>query len=232
MQAPPTTTAVLTSGGLDSAVLVATEAQQRPVQPIYVSSGLSWETGELEGLVEFLRTFRAPHPILPVIHTRMPMNDVYPASHWALNGVPPDYDAPDSDVYLVGRNITLLAKASVVCARHAIGRIAVGQLRGNPFPDATPEFFAALARALSLGLAHPLEIAHPFLQRSKADVIRMGAALGVPFASTVSCMRPAGVAHCGDCNKCRERREAFRAAGVADPTAYVRSNPSTTHPLA
>ena len=52
------------------------------------------------------------------------------------------------------------------------------------------------------------------------DVIRKGMALGVPFELTLSCMQPANGKHCGRCSKCRERREAFVAAGVADPARY------------
>jgi 7-cyano-7-deazaguanine synthase len=214
------TTAILTSGGLDSAVLLASEAQTRAVQPIYVSSGLAWETAELACLKEFLKIVRAPHAVLPLAHVSLPMTDIYPASHWALRGVPPDYKSADSEVYLIGRNITLLAKAAVVCAKHQIERIAVGQLRGNPFPDATPEFFSTFARGLGLGLGQPFEIVHPFLSLSKVDVIRRGAALHVPFEWTVSCMSPVGATHCGNCNKCRERKEAFVSSGLADPTIY------------
>ena len=62
----------------------------------------------------------------------------------------------------------------------------------------------------------------------KDDVIRLGARLGVPFELTLSCMNPADSAlplHCGQCSKCRERRDAFVAAGVADPTAYSQPSP-------
>ena len=45
--------------------------------------------------------------------------------------------------------------------------------------------------------------------------------LGVPLALTLSCMNPQGDRHCGRCSKCRERRDAFREAGVADPTDYA-----------
>ena len=124
-------------------------------------------------------------------------------------------------MYLTGRNIVLLSKAAIYCAQQRIGRIAIGPLAGNPFPDATPEFFAAMARALSLGLAHDITIAAPFAGMEKSDVIRLGIELGVPLALTLSCMNPRGGKHCGQCSKCRERRDAFHQAGVADPTEYA-----------
>jgi 7-cyano-7-deazaguanine synthase len=55
----------------------------------------------------------------------------------------------------------------------------------------------------------------------KADVIRRGAALGVPFELTLSCMQPVDGRHCGRCSKCRERRDGFIEAGVHDPTPYA-----------
>ena len=55
----------------------------------------------------------------------------------------------------------------------------------------------------------------------KSDVIRLGVELGVPLELTLSCMNPRNGLHCGQCSKCRERRDAFNDAGVADPTAYA-----------
>ena len=63
-----------------------------------------------------------------------------------VTGAPPAYDTPDEDVYLPGRNIVLLAKAGVYCAGRGHDRAGVGTLADNPFPDATPEFFAAIRR--------------------------------------------------------------------------------------
>src|SRR4029077_11587315 len=116
------------------------------------------------------------------------MRDVYAANHWAIQGRPPAYRTPDEDVYLHGRNIVLLGKAGVYCAAAAIDRLVLGTLAHNPLPDATPEFRDAMARALTLGLARTLLIDAPYANTSKADVIRRGAALGVPFALTLSCM--------------------------------------------
>ena len=106
------------------------------------------------------------------------MRDVYPPTHWAIRGVPPAYDTPDEDVYLAGRNLVLLTKAGVVAAKAKAHRIALGPLAGNPFPDARPAFFSAMAEALSLGLDHRIEIATPFLEWEKEDVIKRGVELG------------------------------------------------------
>jgi 7-cyano-7-deazaguanine synthase len=68
----------------------------------------------------------------------------------------------------------------------------------------------------------------PLITLHKDDVIRLGARLGVPFELTLSCMNPDDSPlplHCGQCSKCRERRDAFVAAGVADPTAYSQPSP-------
>lgn len=201
-------------------MLAASEARSGQVHPIYVSAGLAWEAQELAAL-ERLLAAPAFAGMAPVARLSFTVRDLYPATHWALRGEPPAFDTPDEDVYLTGRNVILLSKAAIHCAQRGIERIAIGPLAGNPFPDATPDFFAAMARALSLGLAHPLAIAAPFADKEKSDVIRLGVELGVPLELTLSCMNPKQGLHCGECSKCRERRDAFNEAGIADPTRYA-----------
>jgi 7-cyano-7-deazaguanine synthase len=216
---PPT--AVLLSAGLDSAVLAADEARRGPVQPIYVSTGLAWERAELAALERLLAAPPFSANVESLARLSFTVEDLYPSTHWALRGQPPAFDTPDEDVYLVGRNVALLSKAAIHCARHHIGRIALGPLAGNPFPDATPRFFEAMARALSLGLGHTISVIAPFLSMDKCDVIRLGLELGVPLELTLSCMNPQDGLHCGQCSKCRERRDGFQDAGVVDPTTYA-----------
>jgi 7-cyano-7-deazaguanine synthase len=233
-------TLVLLSGGLDSAVLAAHEAQSATVRPVYVSVGLAWEAGELAMLDHLLASPVFAGRARPLTRAEFTMRDVYGDDHWAVRGVPPTYDTPDADVYLAGRNLVLLTKAGIIAAASGAGRIALGPLAGNPFPDARPQFFEAMTRALSLGLDRAIEIATPFLEWDKARVIRRGVALAVPLELTLSCMNPALRAdstppassppaeapiHCGVCSKCRERRDAFAAAGVTDLTAYATRSP-------
>ena len=225
---PTPATAVLLSGGLDSAVLLAQEAARQPVppvQPVYVSVGLAWEQAELDALARLLAVPPFDGRVRPLARLAFSMQDLYTPAHWAIRGQPPAYDTPDEDVYLAGRNLVLLAKAGVLCAQKGLGRIVIGPLAGNPFPDATPEFFEAMARALSLGLAHPVAIAAPFATLHKAEVIRVGLELGVPLELTLSCMSPDHGTHCGRCSKCRERHDAFLELGRPDPTAYTAPPP-------
>lgn len=226
-------TAVLLSGGLDSAVLLMEEALRGEAQPVYVGVGLAWENAERQAIARFVEAAALNGRVRPLVVLTVDMTDVYPKSHWAVEGRPPGYHTPDEDVYLPGRNVILLGKAGVFCAASGIGRIVIGTLDHNPFPDATPAFRTAMQTALSLGLGHELLIEAPYAQTSKASVIRRGIELGAPLALTLSCMQPVrtgagaparptgGFIHCGLCSKCRERHLAFVEAGVPDPTTYA-----------
>ena len=220
--------ALLLSGGLDSAVLLAEEAAKGDVQPVYVAAGLAWERAERDFVAALLASLKATRGrIAPLVSLGVDVRDVYDASHWAVTGRPPAYHTPDEDVYLPGRNVVLLGKAGVFCAAATFDRLVLGTLSHNPFPDATPAFRSAMAAALSLGLAHTLTVDAPFADVSKADVVRRGAALGVPFELTLSCMNPQSAIrnsqwlHCGTCSKCRERHDAFVEARITDPTDYA-----------
>lgn len=207
---------VLVSGGADSAVLLASELQSRRCRPLYVRMGLAWEAAELRALVQLLA-----HPLYagrtsPLLVTTVDLTDAYTSEHWAVRGVPPAYDSPDVDVLLEGRNLALLTKAAIIAVHFGETRIALGLLRGNPFPDARPEFLAAMQSALSLGLGQAVEVQAPFADWNKPEVIALGNSLEVPWPLTLSCMRPIlpddpqlFPLPCGACSKCRERDDAF-----------------------
>ena len=210
--------AVLASGGLDSAVLLAELASTAQVYPIYVKCGLKWEAEELRALHSFLAALKNPH-VMPLAVLEIPTAALY-GDHWSLSGARvPDADAPDSEVLIPGRNILLLGTAAVWSSTHGVSRIAIGSLDGNPFPDATREFFQSFARALSLGLGRAIQIEAPFRGIHKEELIRRSRSL--PLGLTLTCMAPKEGVHCGQCNKCRERQLAFQKAGIADRTVYA-----------
>ena len=217
---PTTPLAVLASGGLDSAVLLAEAARAYPaVTPIFVRVGSAWEVAERRHLTRFLAALRSPS-LRPLVELDQPVADLY-ADHWSLSGTNvPGADTADDAVYLPGRNVLLLAKPLLWCHLHGVPELATAPLASNPFPDATPAFYDTFAAVVSDGVGGRVRVLRPYadLGLHKRDVLRRGA--GLPLEHTFSCLAPAGDRHCGRCNKCAERRAGFRDAGVADPTEY------------
>jgi 7-cyano-7-deazaguanine synthase len=210
--------AVLVSGGLDSATLVAELLSQGSVvHPIYVRFGLAWEPTEEAYLRRFLDTLKNPAPE-PLTVLNVPIASIY-GTHWSVSGdVVPDDRSADEAVYLPGRNLLLLAQPSVWCALNGVQKIALGTLKGNPFPDSSREFFDDFAALVKRGLGHSLEVVTPFTGLTKTDVLVLGR--GLALRHTFSCIDPQGGRHCGHCNKCAERRLAFSALQIDDVTEY------------
>ena len=208
---------MLASGGLDSSVLVADMASRADVQPLYVRSGLAWEDEELRALTAFVAALDLPG-VRPVTVLPLPMGPVY-GDHWSITGAGiPGLKAPDAEVFLPGRNILLTALGATWCSMNDVSTIALGTLGGNPFPDGTQQFFHDLSELLTRGLAHPIQVTAPYRGLSKDELVRKSAHL--PLHLTLTCMAPDGGSHCGDCNKCYERQQAFVSAGVADGARY------------
>ena len=214
-----TDVAVLVSGGLDSAILVAELLRPgRVVHPIYVRFGLAWESVEEAHLQRFLATLERP-ALEPLTVLSAPITSVYGA-HWSVSGdAVPDERTEDDAVYLPGRNLVLLAQPSVWCALHGVPAIALGTLKGNPFLDSSRDFLDDFAALVKKGLGHSLDVLTPFAELTKAEVIERGRDLAVQH--TFSCIAPRDGRHCGHCNKCAERRLAFSAAKIEDVSEYA-----------
>jgi 7-cyano-7-deazaguanine synthase len=215
--------AVLVSGGLDSAVLLAESLRRRPaVFPLYVRCGLTWEPAELHHLRHFLEAIRTP-ALRPLQLLEMPVQDLY-GPHWSLTGEGvPGAETPDEAVFLPGRNLLFLTKAMLWCHLSGVPELALAPLEANPFPDATPEFFRACEAVVNQAVGGRVRVRLPYRGLGKAEVLRRGR--GLPLEWTFSCIRPADGLHCGACNKCAERRRGFAAAGLPDPTAYRQERP-------
>jgi 7-cyano-7-deazaguanine synthase len=202
-------------------VLLADLARKgRRVYPIYVRAGLRWERIELAILRKFIAALGRDN-VEPVAVLDFPTVDIT-RDHWSVSGkAVPGFRASLASNYIPGRNLSLLTKAAMFCAKNRIGQIAMAPLESNPFPDARPEFFRAVERVVKLGMELPLRVLTPFEGLEKSDVIRKGRAL--PLELTLSCANPRGMLHCGACTKCAERIEGFRAAKLPDPTRYARN---------
>ena len=210
--------AVLASGGVESGALLADcLARYDEVTPVYVQNGLRWEKAEFFWLKKLLRKIRSPK-LKPLKVLCLAMEDLY-EKHWSVTGKKvPGSASPDEAVYLPGRNLVLLSKASIFAVGKDISSVEIGVLSGNPFSDSAPSFFLKFSKALSGGLGKLIAIRAPFQKMKKEDVIL--AWKRFPLEMTFSCIDPKGFEHCGRCNKCAERKKAFFAAGVKDRTKY------------
>jgi 7-cyano-7-deazaguanine synthase len=130
--------------------------------------------------------------------------------------------------YVPGRNLIFLsiaaAYAEVVGASFIYFGANVVDYPG--YPDCRPEFIHAFEEAVKEGTkagteGNPLHVKAPLLMLTKAEIIRRGLELHVPFHLTHSCYDPSGDQACGRCDSCIIRREGFAKAGVVDPIAYA-----------
>lgn len=130
--------------------------------------------------------------------------------------------------YVPGRNLIFLSLAAAHAEVVGADCIYFGAnvLDYSGYPDCRPEFIRAFEAAVKVGTKAGVEgkglrVLAPLLQQTKAEIIRRGAQLNVPFHLTHSCYDPIGELACGRCDSCVIRREGFAKAGVVDPTAYA-----------
>jgi len=209
---------LLVSGGLDSSILLThlLDAGRR-VKPLYIQSGLCWQTVEKEALDRYLDEVSVPR-LEPLTVLDLPLADVY-GDHWSITGRDiPEAGTPDEAVFLPGRNALLTIKAALWCQMHGIRELAIATLASNPFEDASASFFEHLEQVFK-AMGPPIHLTQPFAGLSKQQVMELGRAF--PLDLTFSCIAAHDGEHCGKCNKCDERQEAFLLVGRRDPTQYA-----------
>ena len=119
------------------------------------------------------------------------------------------------------RNMIFLSIAAAYAITKKCAHLAYAAHSGDHalYPDCREEFALAADKALRLCDYAEISLLRPFVDMSKADIVKLGADLGVDFSSTWSCYK-GGDIHCGLCGTCVERRQSFKFAGVKDPTVY------------
>ena len=131
-------------------------------------------------------------------------------------------EAPVS-TYVPFRNGLFLAAAASIALSRGCEVIYYGahadDAAGSAYPDTSEAFHRAISEAIFLGSGKALKVEAPFIASSKAEVVKEGARLGVPFALTWSCYE-GGEEACGVCGTCRDRLRAFAENGLKDPIPY------------
>lgn len=216
---------VLTSGGLDSAtVLAMAHAAGREC------FALSFDYGQRHR-AELAAAGRVAASVPGTIHKTVQL-DLTAIGGSALTDM--DIDVPTTPTtgipvtYVPARNTVFLSIAlgwAEVLGAEEI-HIGVNAVDYSGYPDCRPTFIEAFRSLASVATkagveGQPIDICTPIIDMSKADIIRVGTDLGVDYSLTVSCYQADETgAACGVCDSCRLRAEGFAAAGVADPTRY------------
>ncbi|MBI2863869.1 MAG: 7-cyano-7-deazaguanine synthase QueC [Chloroflexi bacterium] len=215
---------VVFSGGLDS-----TTALYKAIADGYEAHAVSFDYGqkhrkELEQAAKIARGLGVDHRVVDITAITGLI------SNSALTS---DKEVPEGHYAADNMKATVVPNRNMIMASIAIGyavnvdakAVYLGVHGGDHFiyPDCRPEFvrlLVSIALVANEGFIDPgFEIITPFLNSSKADIVREGAALGAPLELTWSCYK-GGARHCGRCGTCVERKEAFLLAGLADPTSY------------
>lgn len=219
---------ILLSGGLDSTTCMAVAQQEGyELHPISFRYGQRHST-ELESAVAVARHYgvgEEQHLIVDLGRTirgsALTGDATVPLSR--------EVEAMGEDIpvtYVPSRNIIFLAHAA--SHAEAIGAeaifIGVNARDYSGYPDCRPEFVRAFQSVLKVGTkpgveGHPVQIATPLLDLTKAEISRLGTELSAPLHLSYSCYsgtRPS----CGRCDACLLRLKGFAEAGLVDPIPY------------
>ena len=129
-------------------------------------------------------------------------------------------DGKPVSTYVPFRNGLFLSSAASIALSKGCDVIYYGahsdDAAGNAYPDCSDAFNKAMGDAIYIGSGNQLRIEAPFVNMTKAEVVKTGLALKVPYELTWSCYegkeRP-----CGVCGTCLDRAKAFELNGVKDP---------------
>jgi 7-cyano-7-deazaguanine synthase len=131
--------------------------------------------------------------------------------------------------YVPARNTVLLGVALAFAETLGAGDVFIGvnAVDYSGYPDCRPAFLRAFERLARLATragvqGRRLRLHAPLLRLSKADIVRLGTRLSVPYALTLSCYDPVRGRACGRCDACQIRRRGFQDARLPDPTRYAR----------
>lgn len=119
------------------------------------------------------------------------------------------------------RNGIFLSIAAGIAESCGVQGVVIAAHAGDHaiYPDCREPFMQSMEQAIRLGSYAGIQLLRPFIAMDKTQIVILGKQLGVNFSHTYSCYR-GGEKHCGRCGTCRERRAAFMAASMVDPTEY------------
>ena len=212
---------VLLSGGLDSATTLYLARKQGFVCRCLIFDYSQRHAREINSAKKIARRAGSKYMVVKISfpwggsalldeHADMPL-----AVGEAENSIPP--------TYVPARNIVFLSFALSYAETIKAKAIFIGAHDEDysGYPDCRPEFYRSFRKAAKHGTKsgaenQAIKIKTPLGLKNKAEIIRLGKSLGVPFELTWSCYR--GMKYpCGKCDSCFYRAKGFKEAGLHDP---------------
>lgn len=219
---------VLLSGGVDSTTCLALAIERFGkdcVIPLSILYGQK-HSKELEAVQDILNYYHMQGQSLDVTKIFAFSNcsllqqstEAIPEGSYATQQANSGSDVVST--YVPFRNGLFLSAASSLALSLEASHVYYGahsdDAAGNAYPDCSNAFYNAMGAAIYEGSGKLLTLEAPFINASKADVIKEGIRLGVPYELTWSCYE-GGATPCGHCGTCIDRAQAFAANGLKDP---------------
>lgn len=219
---------VLCSGGVDSTTLLAMAVERYGAENVYALRVFYGQKHERE-----LLAARQVAEHYGVEQRYLDLSIIFAESDSSLlagssQAVPHEAYAKQIDdasgdtvsTYVPFRNGLFLSTAASIALSLDCSFVCYGahadDWAGCAYPDCSPEFVGAMARAIDTGTGGALQLVAPFVNWSKARIVEEGLKLGVPFELTWSCYE-GGDEPCGACATCLDRQRAFELNGTVDP---------------
>ncbi len=214
-------TLVLLSGGMDSVTALHWARQEHEVVgAVSFDYGAKHNHRELPLAAWHCAQACVPHDIIDLeFVNRLFVSDLLksggevPEGHYA--------DETMKRTVVPFRNGIMLAIACGLAESREAAALVIAAHAGDHtiYPDCREPFMQGMADAMREGTYARIELLRPFIHFDKAGIAKLGASLGVDYGRTWSCYQ-GGDLHCGKCGTCVERIEAFKLAGLDDPTIY------------
>jgi 7-cyano-7-deazaguanine synthase len=216
---PARDSVIIYSGGLDSTTLLY-EEQRRIALAVTFDYGSNHAEKEIACAKYHCKQLDIEHIVIELGFMSRYFNSSLLGGADAIPSG--DYDEVNMKSTVVPfRNGIMLSIACGLAESRGLKRVLIANHGGDHaiYPDCRPEFVKAMDGAMQAGTYDGVQLAAPYTNLTKADLVRRGAQMGVDYGHTYSCYR-GGEHHCGTCGTCTERKAAFIAAAVEDPTIY------------
>ncbi|MBR4689199.1 MAG: 7-cyano-7-deazaguanine synthase QueC [Bacteroidales bacterium] len=212
-------TVLILSGGIDSTTMLY-EYQDRIALAVSFHYGSNHNDKEIPFAEYHCKRLGIKHITIPLSF----MKDYFQSSLLqGADAIPEgNYDDENMKSTVVPfRNGIMLAIAAGLAETNGLLHVMMANHSGDHaiYPDCCPQFAESMGKAIEAGTYEGITLDTPYTHLSKADIVKRGVSLGVDYTHTWSCYKGQQI-HCGKCGTCRERKEAFILAGIADTTKY------------